>query len=119
MYTALYRLDTHDIQHDLAHLYEHLVLHRFLRISEEHGFHPALIGWLVGDTFTECIYLDVGFYDPDVLSLFNKHIEHIGSEPDFNADELKMNLGLISAEDRALLTPVSYLKLNDRLVLVS
>ena len=112
MYTAIYRLDTHDIQHDLAHLFEHLVLYSFYSHAKEHGFHPALIGWVSGQTFTNAIYLDVGFYDPKVLDLFHKYMSSL---PEFKDDVLRLNLELISAEDKVLFSPISYSKLKQSL----
>ena len=60
--------------HDVCHLFEHLVIRRFLRAVEKSGNERAFIGELHGTTSELSVFFDVAFFTRESITLFEKVI---------------------------------------------
>ena len=60
--------------HDVCHLFEHLVIRRFLRVAEKSGNERAFIGELHGTTSESSVFFDVAFFTRESITLFEKVI---------------------------------------------
>ena len=60
--------------HDVCHLFEHLVIRRFLRAAEKSGNERAFIGELHGTTSESSVFFDVAFFTRESIALFEKVI---------------------------------------------
>ena len=60
--------------HDVCHLFEHLVIRRFLRAVEKSGNERAFIGELHGTTSESSVFFDVAFFTRESIALFEKVI---------------------------------------------
>ena len=60
--------------HDVCHLFEHLVIRRFLRMVEKSGNERAFIGELHGTTSESSVFFDVVFFTRESIMLFEKVI---------------------------------------------
>lgn len=60
--------------HDVCHLFEHLVIRRFLRAVEKSGNERAFIGELHGTTSESSVFFDAAFFTRESIALFEKVI---------------------------------------------
>lgn len=60
--------------HDVCHLFEHLVIRRFLRAVEESGGERAFIGGVYGTTSESSVFFDTAFFTYESVTLFEKVI---------------------------------------------
>lgn len=60
--------------HDVCHLFEHLVVRRFLRAAEKSGNERAFVGELHGMTSESSVFFDVAFFTRESIALFEKAI---------------------------------------------
>lgn len=60
--------------HDVCHLFEHLVIRRFLRAVEKSGNERAFIGELHGTTSESSVFFDIAFFTRESITLFEKVI---------------------------------------------
>ena len=60
--------------HDVCHLFEHLVIRRFLRAAEKSGNERAFVGELHGTTSESSVFFDVAFFTRESITLFEKVI---------------------------------------------
>ena len=60
--------------HDVCHLFEHLVIRRFLRAVEKSGNERAFIGELHGTTSESSVFFDIAFFTRESITLFEKAI---------------------------------------------
>jgi len=60
--------------HDVCHLFEHLVIRRFLRTAEKSGNARAFIGELHGTTSESSVFFDIAFFTRESITLFEKII---------------------------------------------
>lgn len=60
--------------HDVCHLFEHLVIRRFLRAAEKSGNERAFVGELHGTTSESSVFFDVAFFTRELIALFEKVI---------------------------------------------
>ena len=60
--------------HDVCHLFEHLVIRRFLRVAEKSGNERAFVGELHGTTSESSVFFDVVFFTCELITLFEKVI---------------------------------------------
>lgn len=60
--------------HDVCHLFEHLVIRRFLRAVEKSGNERAFVGELHGTTSESSVFFDVAFFTCELITLFEKVI---------------------------------------------
>ena len=58
--------------HDVCHLFEHLVIRRFLRMVEKSGNERAFVGELHGTTSESSVFFDVAFFTGESITLFEK-----------------------------------------------
>ena len=63
--------------HDVCHLFEHLVIRRFLRAVEKSGNERAFIGDLHGTTSESSVFFDVAFFTRESTTLFEKVIADV------------------------------------------
>lgn len=63
--------------HDVCHLFEHLVIRRFLRAAEKSGNERALIGELHGTTSESSVFFDIAFFTRESTTLFEKVIADV------------------------------------------
>lgn len=60
--------------HDVCHLFEHLVIRRFLRAAEKSGNERAFVGELHGTTSESSVFFDIAFFTRESIALFEKAI---------------------------------------------
>lgn len=63
--------------HDVCHLFEHLVIRRFLRVVEKSGNERAFIGELHGTTSESSVFFDIAFFTRESITLFEKVIADV------------------------------------------
>ena len=63
--------------HDVCHLFEHLVIRRFLRAAEKSGNERAFVGELHGMTSESSVFFDVAFFTRESIMLFEKVIADV------------------------------------------
>lgn len=63
--------------HDVCHLFEHLVIRRFLRMVEKSGNERAFVGELHGTTSESSVFFDVAFFTSESITLFEKVIADV------------------------------------------
>lgn len=63
--------------HDVCHLFKHLVIRRFLRAAEKSGNERAFIGELHGTTSESSVFFDVAFFTRESIALFEKVIADV------------------------------------------
>ena len=63
--------------HDVCHLFEHLVIRRFLRAVEKSGNERAFIGELHGTTSESNVFFDIAFFTRESITLFEKVIADV------------------------------------------
>ena len=63
--------------HDVCHLFEHLVIRRFLRVAEKSGNERAFVGELHGTTSESSVFFDVAFFTRESTTLFEKVIADV------------------------------------------
>ena len=63
--------------HNICHLFEHLVIRRFLRAIEKSGNERAFIGELHGTTSESSVFFDIAFFTRKSMTLFEKVIADI------------------------------------------
>ena len=63
--------------HDVCHLFEHLVVRRFLRAAEKSGNERAFIGELHGTTSESSVFFDIAFFTRESITLFEKVIADV------------------------------------------
>ena len=74
MIHKLYSAYNLPVDHDVCHLFEHLVIRRFLRAVEKSGNERAFIGELHGTTSESSVFFDVAFFTRESITLFEKVI---------------------------------------------
>ena len=65
------------VDHDVCHLFEHLVVRRFLRAAEKSGNERAFIGELHGTTSESSVFFDIAFFTRESITLFEKVIADV------------------------------------------
>ena len=63
--------------HDVCHLFEHLVIRRFLRAAEESVNERAFVGELHGTTSESSVFFDIAFFTRESIALFEKAIADV------------------------------------------
>ena len=63
--------------HDVCHLFEHLVVRRFLRAAEKSGNERTFIGELHGTTSESSVFFDIAFFTRESITLFEKVIADV------------------------------------------
>lgn len=74
MNTKLYSVYDLPFDHDVCHLFEHIVMREFLAKLNELGYSRAFFGWLNGHTIDSTIFFDLGAYSDNVIQLFDEHL---------------------------------------------
>ena len=81
--------------HDVCHLFEHLVIRRFLRAAEKSGNERAFIGELHGTTSESSVFFDIAFFTRESITLFEKVIADIRP---FDSSTIHESIAHIEAE---------------------
>ena len=91
---------TYDLpaDHDVCHLFEHLVIRRFLRAVEKSGNERAFIGELHGTTSESSVFFDIAFFTRESITLFEKVIADV--KP-FDLSMINESVAHIEAEMRS------------------
>ena len=84
--------------HDVCHLFEHLVIRRFLRMVEKSGNERAFIGELHGTTSESSVFFDVAFFTRESIALFEKAIADMRP---FDLAMIRESVAHIEAEMKA------------------
>ena len=84
--------------HDVCHLFEHLVIRRFLRMVEKSGNERAFIGELHGTTSESSVFFDIAFFARESITLFEKVIADV--KP-FDLSMIHESIAHIEAEMKA------------------
>ena len=84
--------------HDVCHLFEHLVIRRFLRMVEKSGGERAFVGELHGTTSESSVFFDVAFFTRESITLFEKVIADV--KP-FDLSMINESVAHIEAEMRS------------------
>lgn len=98
----LYYLPTHDIDWGIVHIYEHTVIRGFNDCISAYGHHPSLYGWIRGETFEGHVFLDTGFYSPEVARLFECYLQ--GEHEFIGTKALEQSILDVQAEGRSIMT---------------
>ena len=84
--------------HDVCHLFEHLVIRRFLRAIEKSGNERAFVGELHGTTSESSVFFDVAFFIRESITLFEKVIADMRP---FDSSTIHESIAHIEAEMKA------------------
>ena len=84
--------------HDVCHLFEHLVIRRFLRMVEKSDGERAFVGELHGTTSESSVFFDVAFFTGESITLFEKVIADV--KP-FDLSMIRESVAHIEAEMKA------------------
>ena len=84
--------------HDVCHLFEHLVIRRFLRAAEKSGNERAFIGELHGTTSESSVFFDIAFFTHESITLFEKVIADMRP---FDLAMIRESIAHIEAEMKA------------------
>lgn len=84
--------------HDVCHLFEHLVIRRFLRMVEKSGGERAFVGELHGTTSESSVFFDVALFARESIMLFEKVIADV--KP-FDLSMIHESIAHIEAEMKA------------------
>ncbi len=84
--------------HDVCHLFEHLVIRRFLWAIEKSGNERAFIGELHGTTSESSVFFDIAFFTRKSMTLFEKVIADV--KP-FDLSMIHESVAHIEAEMKA------------------
>lgn len=84
--------------HDVCHLFEHLVIRRFLRAAEKSGNERAFVGELHGTTSESSVFFDVAFFTRESITLFEKVIADMRQ---FDLSMIHESVSHIEAEMKA------------------
>ena len=98
MIHKLYSAYSLPADHDVCHLFEHLVIRRFLRAAEKSGNERAFVGELRGTTSESSVFFDVAFFTHESITLFEKVIADV--KP-FDLSMINESVAHIEAEMRS------------------
>ena len=93
---CLYRLDASGFEHEILHLYEHMLLARMIRRAAEYGCEPHVYGILCGSTADRRIFVDSAAILPEVGRMVDDTMLAPGGRIDMN--DLDTQLESIQAE---------------------
>lgn len=113
---AIHTLDVNDVQWDVAHLFEHLLIHAWHAYLVDNNYNPSLYGWVQGETFEEYLFIDAGFYDTRTASLFGSFI---GTRLQFSSNEIDKSLAEIGAEEKSKFSIIDKQHLQQDIALLS
>ena len=98
MIHKLYSAYSLPADHDVCHLFEHLVIRRFLRAAEKSGNERAFVGELRGTTSESSVFFDIAFFTHESITLFEKVIADIRP---FDSSTIHESIAHIEAEMKA------------------
>lgn len=84
--------------HDVCHLFEHLVIRRFLRAAEKSGNERSFVGELHGTTSESSVFFDIAFFTRESIALFEKAIADMRP---FDLAMIRESVAHIEAEMKA------------------
>lgn len=98
LHTRLYHLNVHDFDHEVAHLYEHLLIESFTKQLRDNKLPVFLSGWVSGQTFNEIMFIEAGFYNQSAAEFFDNYMTR-GGRIDWSLVDTMLNC--IQSEARA------------------
>ena len=98
MIIHLYSFYDLPFDHDVCHVYEHLVLQRFLALLENHGLCRAFVGNVHGQTIESTIFFELEVYTAHSKQLFETALKE--TKP-LSPTVIRRVLGYIEAEMQA------------------
>jgi hypothetical protein len=110
--TGILVLRTDHFDDTVAHLYEHLFIAKFKKLLADKYKIITPYGWLDGETFSDVIFLDFGFYQNEVKQLFESYTQ---SDHVFTHDEIQHELKRMGAELGVKLEPKDYNQVTEEL----
>lgn len=105
LHTRLYCLDTRNIDHEAAHLYEHLLIWSFSGLLKDRSIPTFLSGWVSGQTFEEIMFIEAGLYLESAAKLFDNYMK-TADRIDWSL--LDRGIDSIQAEYKAEATSINY-----------
>lgn len=94
-----YQLNTEGIAWDVAHVYEHALIHGARKYLRLHGINLDLCGWIVGETFEKYLFIDGGFYDTEVAELFDAYMQDVTN---LMLEDVTTAISTVQAEERSM-----------------
>lgn len=110
MKTHLYALPVTGIEHEVAHLFEHMLLRKLDATLRQAGYNPAAEAFWKGETYADIIFIDFRTYNSAAGELFTAFME---GQHKINLADIDIELRRIEIEERALL------EIRDRKALIS
>ena len=101
IHTGLYRLDISAHDHTAAHVYEHMLIRTFHTLVKKKGFNPYILGWLTGEAFQHVVFIEYGFYDPEVEALLHEYMTQPGK---IDMAHFDIEVASIEAEDKEIIS---------------
>lgn len=115
MIRNLYSFYALPFDHDMCHLFEHLVLRTFLLTARKTGNHRAFIGAVNGQTISSSIFFTIEVHDESTKRLF----ERVLTTPRlFSKDVIKQSIRHIEAETLSTIHITDIGRLRDALLTI-
>lgn len=110
--TTIRKLTTTNVDWHVAHFFEHVVINEWYAHLEANGYHPALFGWIEGETFEDRLFISAEFYEDKVHDLFNAYIH---SDLKLTDQVIQKSLDDIGAEEQSFVSVRSNVRLREQL----
>lgn len=101
MITKLYASYDLPFDHDVCHLFEHIVLQEFLGKLRIHGYDRPSFGWTHGQTVDSTIFFELGVYRLETVKIFE---ECLAASTEFSDAAIARSVAHIEAEMRSEIT---------------
>ena len=96
--TRHYQLDVRHVAWDIAHLYEHALIFAVRRHLSSQGINIDLMGWITGETFTDQLFIDAGFYSTDTARIFDEFL----ANPTPTQHDIQLAIRTVEVEEKSL-----------------
>lgn len=113
-HAMLYRFDAEGYEHEVIHLYEHMVLNCVTALLQASGYGKTFFGWTEGTAYLKRIYIHAGFYSKEVADIFDNFM--LRSESHISLDDIEHEIRLLEAEKRIVFDIPDATALRDALV---
>lgn len=91
-------IDTSDVQWEVAHLFEHLIIDGYRSYLDERGYGRTVFGWLIGETFEKRLFLEGGFYSSKTADMFEDYLKNV---KEFSDHAIKEQITTLEAENKS------------------
>lgn len=99
MIRKLYFIDVDTVDHEIAHIFEHVFYCEFLIFMRERWPNREPWGWAEAETFQNVIFFTLNCYDQEAEKLFDKFRESF----ELDNDVLKSEIHVIESEEKILI----------------